>query len=128
MPRPAVIQIELAGADDLVVAEAVAVQDFAFDEPAEGLQRSVRMGADVHAVAGLERHWTGVVEKTPGADHAPLPGGQGAADDHAVTQIGCPRFNFFDDAHTFPLVHLNRAERCPACRCDWIIGAGKGAS
>jgi len=43
-----------------------------------------------------------MVEKAPGADHAPLPAGQGAAYHHAFTEIGGTRCDFFDLSHQAP--------------------------
>ena len=58
-------QIDLAGADDLLAAQAVAVQHLALDHPGESLQADMGMGADLHA----GRRWegrAGVVEEAPG--------------------------------------------------------------
>ena len=76
-------QVDLAGADDLGVAQAIAVQHFAADHPGEGLQADVRMRADLHARRrGVGR--TGVVEKAPGADLAQGALGNGALDGNAA--------------------------------------------
>ena len=66
-------QGDLARADDLLVAQAVAVQDLALDQP--GLQADVRCARDV-------------IEKTPCPHHPLLAIGEGAADNHAFAEVG----------------------------------------
>jgi len=79
-------QVHLTGAHHLFRAQAVAVQDFALDHPGEGLQPGVRVGPHMHALAGRKIHRPQVVQKTPGADHAPPPGGQDAGHRHTLPQ------------------------------------------
>src|SRR5207249_4538160 len=50
--------------------EAVAVQDFAFEQIGDRRQTYVRMGAHVDAAACREIHGTHVIEKDERADHA----------------------------------------------------------
>ena len=62
-------QIDLAWANHLLTAQAVAVQNFAADHPGKGLESNMWMGADLHA--GWSRiSRAGVIEKTPGTDLA----------------------------------------------------------
>ncbi|BDB72439.1 hypothetical protein Cthiooxydans_48510 [Comamonas thiooxydans] len=58
-------QIDLAGADDLLAAQAVAVQYLSLDHPGESLQADVRMGPDLHAGRRGDGR-AGVVEEAPG--------------------------------------------------------------
>ena len=95
-------QVDLAGADDLFVAQAVAMQYFTIDQPGKGLQANVRMGADMHALARGEADRAGVVEKTPGANHALLAGGQRSANQHAFAKVGATRLGADDGAHGLP--------------------------
>ncbi|CAH1747806.1 protein of unknown function [Thauera humireducens] len=92
-------QIDLAGADDLLVAQAVAVQDLALDQPGEGLQADVWVRADMHAFAWFEVHRAGVVEKAPGADHPLLAIGERTAHEHAVAEVGAAGLDADDRVH-----------------------------
>ena len=47
-------EVELAGPDDLIGTEAVAVQDLAGDQPGDGLEAGVGVGADADAVVGVD--------------------------------------------------------------------------
>ncbi|MNZ85553.1 hypothetical protein D3C78_1043490 [compost metagenome] len=73
-------QVHLAGANDLDIAQAVAVQDLALDHPGEGLQANVRMRTDTQAGLAFKHRGAGVIEKTPGPDHASLARGHQAVD------------------------------------------------
>lgn len=92
-------QIDLARADDLLVAQAVAVQDLALDQPGEGLQADVRVRADVHALAGLEPHGAGVIEEAPRVNHALLAIGERTAHEHAIAEVGAARLDADDRIH-----------------------------
>jgi hypothetical protein len=81
-------EVDLAGPDPLVAAQAVAMLNRALDHPAEGLQPDVRMRTDVDAVSRGIVRGTGVVEEAPGADGAAMPVRERAADFEAVTQQG----------------------------------------
>ena len=63
-------QVQLARADHLLGAEAVAVQDFAGQQPGDGLQADVGMRADVEAVVFGDRGGSHLVDEAPGADSA----------------------------------------------------------
>ena len=65
-------QVDLAGADHLDVAQAVAVQRLALDHPGKGLQADVRVRAHGQSAARFEFGGTGMVEEAPGTDHPPL--------------------------------------------------------
>ena len=65
-------QVQLSGLDQGEVAEAVAVQHLAVDQPRDGLQAAVRMRRHLHAGAVTERVGPEVVEEAPRADHAPM--------------------------------------------------------
>src|SRR5690606_33048339 len=81
-------QIELAGTDHLQAAETVAMQDLALRQPGDGLQTDVRMRADAQSARAGERGRADVIEKTPGADRAALPGRQRAMNLHALAESG----------------------------------------
>ncbi|MCY1364666.1 hypothetical protein D9M69_514810 [compost metagenome] len=66
-------QVHLVRTDHLGIAQAVAMQYLAFDHPGEGLQADMRMRPDPQAVTGFEDRRAGMVEETPGTDHAPVP-------------------------------------------------------
>jgi hypothetical protein len=76
--RAARHEIELAGPQHDLRAEAVAVADLALDRPRDGLEAGVRVGEDLHVgVLGPE-----LVEEAPGADRGDLALRQSAADLH----------------------------------------------
>ncbi len=81
-------QIHLAGANQLFIPEAVAVQHVAFDHPGEGLQAGVRVGAHVHAFSGFKAGGAGVIKEAPGADLAALAGGQHPVDWQGAADFG----------------------------------------
>ncbi|MNS61441.1 hypothetical protein D3C72_944700 [compost metagenome] len=84
-------QVDLPRPDYLLIAKAVAVQHFAFDHPGERLQADMRMRSDVQPAAIREIDRPRMVEEAPGADHAPLPVGQGTVDDQAFADLRRPR-------------------------------------
>ena len=73
-------QVELARADHLLGAEAVAVQEFAGQQPGDGLQADVGVRADVEAVVLGDRGGAHVVDEAPGADRAAGAAGERSAD------------------------------------------------
>ena len=79
-------QVDLAGTDDLLIAEAVAVENFPGQRPGEGLQRGMRMRSDAQPFAARRVYRAEVIEKTPGADHAPLRARQRATDRHSLAE------------------------------------------
>jgi hypothetical protein len=81
-------QVDLAGADDLLVAQAVAVQHLAFEHPGEGLQRRMRVRPHAQAPAGRKVRRPGVVQKTPGADGALEPRRQRACHGRTTADVG----------------------------------------
>src|SRR6185369_5068443 len=74
--------VDLAGADRLLVAEAVAMDDFAVEEIGHGRKPDVRMRAHVDRArnAGREIDRSDVIEEHERPDHAPLMPGQDATD------------------------------------------------
>ncbi len=86
-------QIDLSGTNDLFKAEAVAVHHLAFDQPGEGLQADMRMRPDVQPLARTVIRGAGMIEKTPGTDHAPLTVGHGAADGEAFANFSRARLD-----------------------------------
>ena len=68
------------------------MQDAALDHPAERLQADVRMRADVEPLARGVIRRPGVIQETPGADHAPMPVRQRAADLEAFADDGAMGF------------------------------------
>ena len=71
-------QVERAGPDELLAAEAVLVEHLAAEQPGDGLQAGVRVRRHDHAGVGVGR--AVVVEEAPGADGADLAVRQGPAD------------------------------------------------
>jgi hypothetical protein len=71
-------QVELAGPDELLGAEAVAVQHLARQQPGDGLEAGVGVGADLQAGRPGDRHGAEVVGEAPGPDGAALAAGEGA--------------------------------------------------
>jgi hypothetical protein len=92
-------EVHFAGADDLVVAQAVVVQRFALYHPGEGLQADVRMCAHMHAAIRRKIHGAEMVKKAPGTHHALLACGQGTQHAHAIAQIGAAGGDAFHRAH-----------------------------
>ena len=76
--------VDLARADRLLVAQAVAVQEGAFEQERNGGQPNVRVGSDVQALAGREIDPTQVVVENEGADQHPFGGGQHAPYEEAA--------------------------------------------
>ena len=65
-------EVELAGCDQLVAAEAVAVFDHALDQPGDRLQAGVRVWGHLHARAAADVVGPEVVDEAPGTDHPSL--------------------------------------------------------
>ena len=110
---PAGHEVDLAGPDERVLAQAVAVLDLAAEQPADGLQPGVWMGCDVHATAGPDVVGTVVVGEAPRADQRALPLRQGPAHGHrpGAAQGDRPRCQ---DLHDGPLRHRDvRAALAP---------------
>src|ERR1035437_10134237 len=63
-------QIELAGHDDLLRTETVAVQRLSVNEPRHGLQSAVRVRSDVETALFSDVGWAHVVGEAPGANRA----------------------------------------------------------
>ena len=73
-------QVELAGPDHLLTAQAVAVQHVPVQQPGDGLQADVRVRRHLHPGHAVHRHRAVVVHEAPGADAAPAPQRQQPAD------------------------------------------------
>ena len=73
-------QVDLAGAQHLFIAQTVPMHHLALNHPGEGLQTGVRVRSHMHAFARCKVRRTGMIEKAPGAYHAPLPSRQYAID------------------------------------------------
>ena len=71
-------EVELAGRDDLLGAEGVAVQRLAFEQPGDGLQADVGMRGDAEA-AFVDGGGAHVVDEAPRPDGAASPARQRAA-------------------------------------------------
>jgi len=77
-------EVDLARADEVVDAAGVAVFDLAVEQPADGLQRRVRVRRHVHAAGRLHEVGPVVVGEAPGADEGALQLWERAADGHRV--------------------------------------------
>ena len=66
-------QVQLAGLDQRMAADAVAVLDGATEQPAHGLQADVGVRRDDHAARLVHAVRPVVVEEAPGADQRALP-------------------------------------------------------
>ena len=76
-------QVDLPRANNLLAAQAVAVQHFAVNHPGEGLQANMGVRANLHA----GRWWFGracMVQKAPGSDFAQGALGNGSVDGDAA--------------------------------------------
>ena len=93
-------QVHLAGPDDLLIPQAVAVHDLAVDHPGEGLQADVRMRPHAQALPRPVSHRSRLIQETPGANHAPLAAGQGAADGEVLADDGGARRNALQNRRT----------------------------
>jgi hypothetical protein len=71
-------QVELAGLDDLLGAEAVAVEHLTVREPGDGLQADMRVRSDIQATVLGDVGRAHVVGEAPGADGTPALPGQGS--------------------------------------------------
>src|SRR5690606_10470395 len=70
--------VHFTGTDHEIGAEAVAVADFALEEPADRGQANVRVRAHVHGLAGLQYDRAEMVEEDEGARAAAFCDGQRA--------------------------------------------------
>ncbi|MNT47069.1 hypothetical protein D3C72_1837550 [compost metagenome] len=84
-------QVDLTRANDLDVAQTVAVQHLALDHPGEGLQANMRMGTDAQAGFFFKHRRAGMIEKTPRADHSSLARGHQSVDGNPATHFGGAR-------------------------------------
>ena len=66
-------EVQLAGPDELLGAQAVEVQQLSRQQPGHGLEAQVGMGPDAEGGARLRRDRPGVVQEAPGADGAARP-------------------------------------------------------
>jgi len=66
-------QVELARPDELLAAEAVRVEHLPREQPGDGLEADVGVGADLHGVGQLLVDRTEVVDEAPCADRPSLP-------------------------------------------------------
>ena len=74
-PPPGGHQVELAGPDHLLAAQAVPVQHVAREQPGHGLQPDMRMRRDLHPGYPVHRHRPVVVDEAPGPHAAPRRNG-----------------------------------------------------
>ena len=81
-------EVELAGRDDLLGAERVAVQRFARQQPGDGLQADVGMRRDAET-AFVDGRGAHVVDEAPRTDGASSPAGQRAAHRERSDLAGC---------------------------------------
>src|SRR2546428_12244617 len=79
--------VDRARPDRLHRPEAVPVQDLPLEQIGDGGEADVRMRPDVETPAGAERGRSHLIEEDERADHAPPPGGQGAAHVEPVAEI-----------------------------------------
>ena len=70
-PVPGGHQVQLAGHDDLLGPERVAVQRLALEQPGDRLQTDVRVRGDIEAMGLVDRGGTHVIDEAPGANRAP---------------------------------------------------------
>ncbi|MFK4541585.1 hypothetical protein RKD29_001181 [Streptomyces tendae] len=69
-------EVHLAGPDQCMAAEGVAMFDLSAEQPAHRLQTGVRMRGQVHATRRGDIVRTVVIGEAPGADERALPLGQ----------------------------------------------------
>ena len=87
-PRAHGHQVQLAGTDDLLIAEAVSVHELTRDQPCHRLEPDVGVRTDGEALTVCGER-ADVVEETPGADRAPGTPGQQASD-RDTGELGAP--------------------------------------
>ena len=63
--------VQLPGPDELLGAEAVAVEQFPGDDPGHGLQAHVGVGPDADRTGLTHRNGADVVREAPGTDRSP---------------------------------------------------------
>ena len=73
-------QVQLAGTQQLLGAERVAVEGLALEQPGRGLQPDVGVRSHVEAAFGGHPGRPHVVDEAPGADRSPGPPRQGTTD------------------------------------------------
>ena len=71
-PAPRRHDVYSPGTQHRFVAEAVVVNDFALEEPGDGLQPDVRVRRHIHRLAFVERQRAKAVEEAPRAHEAPI--------------------------------------------------------
>ena len=70
-------EVQLSGPNQLLVPQAVGVQDLSTQEPGHRVQADVRMRTDDHGLLGRDLDRSEAVQEAPCADHAPSPSGEG---------------------------------------------------
>ena len=124
-PRARGHQVQLAGTDDLLIAEAVSVHELTRDQPCHRLEPDVGVRTDGEALTVCGER-ADVVEETPGADRAPGAPGQQASD-RDTGELGAPCGDQFGDG-PYPVLGVCRldlhlvvqsaAHRWVTCRRD----------
>ena len=79
-------EVDLSGANELLAAQAVAMQHFTFDHPGKSLQPNVRVRPDLHAWRGRNGR-AGMIEKAP-SPYLAQRGLRNGAVDRDATDIG----------------------------------------
>ena len=122
-PTPRGHQVDRAGLDHCVAADAVAVLDRAVEQISDGGEIDVRMGADVHALAGREPRRAELIDEDERPDHRPLARRKGAIDLEISKVVGDGRYGLknpiFDRGHQSSpgaVARIDKAWTCASIR------------
>ena len=88
-------QVDRAGLDHRVRADAVAMLDRAFEQIGDRGEVDVRVRPDVHALAGRKPRRAELVDEDERADHRPLARRQGPVDLELAEVVGDRRDDQF---------------------------------
>jgi hypothetical protein len=113
--------VQLAGADRLHRAEAVAVQDLAAEQIGHRGEADVGMRPDVESAAGAQQRRPHLVEENEWPDHAALLRRQRPADGKAVAEVGAARH---DDGLDGGGILFRNGVRHGVC--GWLMLARRG--
>jgi hypothetical protein len=88
-PIPGGHHIDSSGTNHSFGTETVVMQHFTFQKPGYGLQTDVWMWGHIHRFIGCKGQRTKAIQKTPRANHPPIPDWQ-CFGDFQGTQFGTP--------------------------------------
>ncbi len=98
--------VHFARPDGLYSSQAVAMDDFAFEQVGHCCQSDVGVGPHVEPASGRQHIGAHLVQENERADHAPHPVGQGAPYFELVAQVMRQRFDYKVERAVQIVVHV----------------------